>query len=191
MTDARRPLLALSLAAAAGMLAGCPIPQPLPGVGNTDAGVTPPRILFDSARPSATFIPFDSAAGACDGGPLFDVRATVVDQNPDDVVEGRWFVDYEAADLLFRSNPVDTFNYIPSLPNGTTHLATLSFAPASATLPVLPVQVVELVVSNGFDSTPPDGGLPNRTAKPGYETQIYRWVFQPVAGSGADGGCGP
>jgi hypothetical protein len=100
-------------------------------------------------------------------------------------------VDYDPADLLFRSNPVDTFTYIPILPNQTTFAATLPFGPASATLPVLPVQVVELVVSNGFDSATPDGGLPNRTAKPGYETQVYRWVFQPVPGSAADGGCGP
>lgn len=44
------------------------------------------------------------------------------------------------------------------------------------------LRVVELVVSNGFDAsivttkTP----LPNRGPKPGFETQVYRWVFLTV-----------
>ena len=44
--------------------------------------------------------------------------------------------------------------------------------------------------SNGFlpvgDPVPP-GSLPNLTAAPGYEVQIFRWTFRPSA----TGGCGP
>jgi hypothetical protein len=189
MTDARRLLLALSTAAVAGgMLAGCPIPQPLPGVGNIDAGVTPPRILFDGVRPNATFIPYDDAPGACDGGPRFEVRATVVDPNPDDVVEGRWFADYDPDPIHLLSNPRETFTFVPVLPDQTSHDAVFQFAPTDPALSAYSVQLLELVVSNGFESTTPDGGLPNRTPRPGYETQVYRWVFQPLPGSAA---CGP
>jgi len=189
MLDARRLLLALSAAAvAAGTIAGCPIPQPLPGVGNTDGGVTPPRILFDGVHPNATFIPYDDTPGACDGGPRFDVQATVADQNPDDVVEGRWFIDYDSTNLIryqFYTSP--EFPFQPQLPDQTSVRARYSFDPLQALAPI-PVHTLELVVSNGFDSATPDGGLPNRTPRPGYETQVYRWVFQPVPGSAA---CGP
>jgi len=190
MPDARRLLLALSAAAtAAGMLIGCPIPQPLPGVGNTDAGVAPPRILFDSAHPSATFVPYDDTPGACDGGgPQFVVTATVVDQNPDDVVEGRWFVDYDPDPNHVLSNAQQTFTFVPVLPDQTSHGAAFPFTPTDPALSGFPVQVVELVVSNGFAPETPDGGLPNRAPRPGYETQVYRWVFQPVDGGAA---CGP
>lgn len=191
MPDARRLLLALSAAAtAAGMLIGCPIPQPLPGVGNTDAGVAPPRILVDGVHPSATFIPYDDTPGACDGGPRFVLQATVMDQTPDDQVEGRWFIDYVTSSAP-RYAYYAPFDFTVVLPNVTSVTASFPFAPLGDGWPGLPVHVVELLVSNGFPPETPDGGLPNRTPLPGYETALYRWVFQPVAGSAADGGCGP
>ena len=188
MPDARRPLLALATAAAAaaGILAGCPIPQPLPGVGNIDAGVAPPRILADDVHPIPTFAPYDTTPGACDGGPQFQVQATVLDQNPDDVVEGRWFIDYD--DTGIRASVQRSFTFPVVLPSQTTYAASFPFAPVVDGYPGLPVHIVELVVSNGFENVTPDGGLPNRTPRAGYETQVYRWVFQPVDGGAA---CGP
>ncbi len=183
---ARRPLLALG----AVLLAGCPIPQPVPGVGNIDAGVAPPRILVDAVQPGGTFVAYETGACPDGGSPRFDARATVVDQNPDDIVEGRWFIDYAPAPEQ-RSSFFGSFTFTPLLPDETSYAASFSFDPATSGYPGLPVHTLELVVSNGFDSTTPDGGQPNRTPRPGYETQLYRWVFQPVPGSGADGGCGP
>jgi hypothetical protein len=188
MTDARRLLLALSTAAVAGgMLAGCPIPQPLPGVGNIDGGVTPPRILADGVHPGATFIPYDDAPGSCDGGARFVLQATVVDQTPDDQVEGRWFIDYSTSGAP-RYAYYAPFSFTVELPDVTSTSASFPFAPAAEGWPGLPAHVVELVVSNGFDNANLDGGLPNRAPRPGYETTLYRWVFQPVPGSAA---CGP
>ena len=43
------------------------------------------------------------------------------------------------------------------------------------------VRVVELVVSNGFDPTVVGtAALSNRAPKPGFETQVQRWVFLTV-----------
>jgi hypothetical protein len=44
------------------------------------------------------------------------------------------------------------------------------------------LRVVELVVSNGFDASPVTASsvLPNRAARSGFETQVYRWVFLTV-----------
>ena len=180
----------LPLALGVALLTGCPIPQPLPGVGNVDAGVAPPRILVDAVQPGGTFVAYETGACPDGGSPRFDARATVVDQTPDDIVEGRWFIDYDP-DVPFRYTVIGSFTFTPLLPNQTSYAASFSFAPVADGWPGLPVHTLELVVSNGFDSTTPDGGQPNRTPRPGYETQLYRWVFQPVPGSGADGGCGP
>jgi hypothetical protein len=52
------------------------------------------------------------------------------------------------------------------------------------------VHVVELTISNGFlpvGATVPPGSLPNRTAAPGYEVQVFRWTFLQTP----TGGCGP
>jgi hypothetical protein len=65
-----------------------------------------------------------------------------------------------------------------------------SFVPWDFDLPTAHVHVVELTISNGFlpvgDPVPP-GSLPNRTAAPGYEVQVFRWTFQ----LSDTGGCGP
>ena len=64
-------------------------------------------------------------------------------------------------------------------------------APPAATGPPWPepgiLRVVELVVSNGFDpaSLGTTGPLANRATKPGFETQVHRWVFLSVAESSA------
>jgi hypothetical protein len=42
--------------------------------------------------------------------------------------------------------------------------------------------VVELVVSNGFEPADGTGTRPNRTTKPNFETQVFRWVFHYSAG---------
>jgi hypothetical protein len=83
--------------------------------------------------------------------------------------------------------PVPTFTFLP-----------YQFAPPSeqGISPVGPpysvpgiVHVVELVVSNGFETSPADASQPNRT--PGttpdgaskFEVQTYRWVFVSVPAS--------
>ena len=181
---ARRPLLAL----AAALLAGCPIPQPVPGVGNIDAGVFPPLIVTDTAQPTETVV-FYPSIGCPDGGPVFTIQADVVDSNPDDTVQGRWFVDYDPSNSTTREPRPPAFQFFPVPPDQTRATASYVFAPDAlgAVWPTWPVHVVELVVSNGFAPTTPDGGLPNKSPLQGYQTQTFRWVFQPSDG----GSCGP
>ena len=99
---------ALLLAALAGgaLLGGCPIPQPLPGVGSIDGGlpITPPRILTTSAEPGLAMTDYGPLA-SCPPGSLFEVSAVVIDENSEEPVEVRWFVDY-APDNQLRRTPL-------------------------------------------------------------------------------------
>jgi hypothetical protein len=178
--------------AAGSVLVGCPIPQPLPGVGSVDGGlpVTPPRVLTSSARPGVAMTDFGPLA-SCPAGSRFDVSATLVDENSEEPVEVRWFVDYDP-----DSQPLRTPLQIQTLPpplDPTQYLRSPSsfpFAPWDFDPLGERMHVVELTVSNGFlpvGVAGPPGSLPNRTAAPGFEVQIFRWTFRPSPA----GGCGP
>jgi hypothetical protein len=178
--------------AAGAVLGGCPIPQPLPGVGPIDGGlpITPPRVLTDSAHPGLAMTGYGPLA-SCPAGSHFDVSATLVDENSEEPVEVRWFVDYDP-----ESQPLRTPLQVETLPppaDPTQYLrypSSFPFTPWDFDRPTERVHVVELTVSNGFlpvGAAVPPGSLPNRTAAPGYEVQVFRWTFQPSP----IGGCGP
>ncbi len=184
--------LLLAALASGALLGGCPIPQPLPGVGSIDGGlpITPPRVLTSSAEPGlamTSYAPLDS----CPPGSTFQVSAELIDENSEEPVEVRWFVDYDPDDQLLRT-PLQ----IETLPPPTDPQqykrfpGAFAFSPWDFDRPTERVHVVELTISNGFlpvGAAVPPGDLPNRTAAPGYEVQIFRWTFQPSA----SGGCGP
>jgi hypothetical protein len=104
-----------------------------------------------------------------------------------ELVRARWFVNYDP-NLPGRS----MWARQDDIPGSTDTSATERLVPTwtfdayggygTATKPAngdptqnKEFQIVELVVSNSFD----DGGtaLPNRMATPGFETQVYRWIF--------------
>jgi hypothetical protein len=184
-------LLVVAMACGA-LLGGCPIPQPLPGVGSIDGGlpITPPRVQTTSAVPVLAMTDYAPRA-SCPAGSLFQVSATVIDENAEEAVEVRWFVDYDPNNQLARTPlqiqilpaPTDSTQY-RRFPNP------FPFSPWDFDLPTVQVHVVEMTISNGFlpvGAPVPPGDLPNRTAAPGYEVQVFRWTFQPSTG----GGCGP
>jgi hypothetical protein len=194
MTSATRRIGAVLIAAlgAGAILGGCPIPQPLPGVGSIDGGrpITPPRVLTDSAVPGLAMTDY-APLGTCPVGSRFQVSAALVDENTEEPVEVRWFVDYEPDNQLART-PIQ-IQTLPPPADPSQYLRypiAFPFSPWDFDRPTEHVHVVELTVSNGFlpvGSAVPPGSLPNRTAAPGYEVQVFRWTFQPAAG----GGCGP
>jgi hypothetical protein len=185
MTPRRLALAALATSA----LGGCPLPQPLPGAGKA---ATPLRIYITSVVPGASAIPFDPA---CPGGAQFQLGGEVVDEDVEEQVEARWFVDYDPVSQQ-RSTPFGSETLPPPQDQEQTHrpLASFAFRPGDFDAPppfTTLVHVVEVVISNGFlpQAPPsPNGGLTNRLTDPAHEIQLFRWVFEPVPGSGA---CGP
>ncbi len=182
----------LAVLAGGAVLGGCPIPQPLPGVGSIDGGlpITPPRVLTSSAIPLLALSDYGPRA-ACPAGSAFQISANVVDENSEEPVEVRWFVDYDPDSQLLRT-PMQ----VETLPPPTDPQQFMrfprpfSFVPWDFDLPSVRVHVVEMTISNGFlpvGAPVPPGSLPNRTAATGYEVQIFRWTYQPAA----SGGCGP
>lgn len=178
--------LAIALAAAA----ACPLPQPIPGVTRIDGGtITPPRIAVSSAQPSDTIVYYDPAVCGVQGTPGFTLSASIVDQNTDEVVDVRWFLDYDkGAPTVYPWGPEQQIP-APNDPEQFTRVVTPRtfnpvlepFIPANFN----PPHVVELIVTNGGWT---DAPLPNRSATAGYEVEVFRWVFQPRTGSGV---CGP
>jgi hypothetical protein len=191
----RIPVAAIATAVA---LAGCPLPQPLP---DYPAGtVTPPRILSASATAgSDSIIPVPAGCTTPPSGPSHPIDARIF--YPSSVtVEARWFVDYRS-DVPSRYAIQNTIREVPADPDPLVlerQVPTFTFAPygfppptelgsfASWSAPGI-VHVVELVVSNGFD-TSETAPQPNRTpaSTPDgatlFEIQTYRWVFVNVAG---------
>lgn len=177
--------------ALAGMgLVGCPIPQPLSDTvvvvdGGSFYAYPPPRIVADSVSPSDTVVLVNPTN--CDSVSLV---ANVHDDIVDEDVEARWFVDYD------KNN-----NFKPDVDDTQSGMAThddkklvraldpFSFVPSRYSASG-DTHVVDLVVSNGF--LPPTaagsadaGVLPSRATRPGYETQVYRWVIELTP----NGGC--
>ncbi|HTP52035.1 MAG TPA: hypothetical protein VMK42_15175 [Anaeromyxobacteraceae bacterium] len=197
-TSTKRLSIGLALVAAAALVGACPIPQPLPGVGSIDAGltITPPRVATGSARPALALTAYGPPA-SCDGGAAFQVSASVIDDNTGEVVDVRWFADYDPTSQAHIA-PLST-QTLPAPANSTQVLRTpdpVVFHPSDydADLPAPRTHVVEMVISNGFEPAPDggfqpslDGGMPYREPAQNYEVQEFRWTFEPQA----DGGCGP
>lgn len=189
-----RRLLPVLLPAAV-LLAGCPLPQPLPDypAGN----VTPPRILTDglasASGTAVTFVPANCATQE----PTYTLRARVSDTNTIETIEARWFVNYDRDSVLNRQPQLPGSGPIP--PNADTtilerQVPLFTFKPydyeAMPGTSAAPgpsqdaglTRIVELVVSNGFDPSKntEESKLPFRMPLLGFETQVHRWVFVTV-----------
>ncbi len=197
----RRGVALVALAAA---FAGCPIPQPLP---DYPAGtVTPPRIVVDRiAWPGTTVL----VPAGCATAPTYDLNAQLIDVNTLELVVARWFVNYDPTnssryppvqeqDILgSNANPPVTERTVPTYTFHPYDFPAIPYTGITSGNTAGAVEIVELVVSNGFDPTAvtnPPAKLPYRTPLPGFETQLYRWMFftvTPPAGctAGTPGCC--
>jgi hypothetical protein len=183
---------ATAAAASVALLAGCPLPQPLPDI---PAGqpLTPPRIVVDDsitrvASPeSVVRVPAGCLArGALE--PTFVLDARLRDSAGLPVV-ARWFVNYDPSTVPGRNlaRPQDTITEfvendptlrdLPEFGFPPYQYPSLTAAPAST---AGALHVVELVVSNGFHPGGPDEPVPNRSPAAEREVQVYRWVFLTV-----------
>jgi hypothetical protein len=128
---------------------------------------------------------------SCPAGSAFSISANVIDENTEEPIEVRWFVDYDPGNQALRTPlQVETLPPPTDSKQYTRYPKPFVFIPWDFDRPTQRVHVVELTVSNGFlpvGAAVPEGDLPNRTAAPGYEVQVFRWTFQPAAA----GGCGP
>ena len=163
-------------------LGACPLPQPLPEVGKVDGGttVTPPRILADSVTPADALL---QVQRGCPGGAQLTFTATVRDDNTLEQVDARWFVDYAPVppgSLPYRSD------VLPAPEDSTqTDRALAPFVLALPESDPQPVHVLELAVSNGFYALyDPAAPLPNLSAQPGFEVQLFRWFIEYVDAPG-------
>jgi len=191
----RRRAVAPALAALALplLLAGCPLPQALPEFPSTGK-ITPPRIVSDQAIPADTVLEVDPA---CATAPVYQLSATLVDENTLEPIDARWFVDYRStganavpqsrepilgpADGLDTVRPVSPWGFKPyDYDPGPTPVEQAAFRTGGG------LHVVELVVSNGFEEDPGPPARPYRSPKAGFETQVFRWIFHYVP----SGGCG-
>lgn len=170
----RRPALAAAaaaVAAAAALAGGCPLPQPLAEVARVDGGtIAPPRLVTDTGDPSDTVILVKHTCPSL----VFTLRIQVEDVNTTERVDARWFVDYDPnvfqvpfeAQVLPSDDPANVTRIVP--PYAFDLSKTLD----------APVHVVELRVSNGFQPISTTNPAQNRIAQPGFETDLYRWVFE-------------
>jgi hypothetical protein len=202
----RIPLAALAASVA---LAGCPLPQPLPDypAGTiTPPRILVDAIAVDGVPSNAQAVVLVPAS--CPGPePTYPLTAEIYDTNTLEQVEARWFVNYSPSQLVYYTawqsdtippdpDPLVLTRTVPPRDPDTGEERPFQFRPydyrppAGAPAGVGPkypeagiVRVAELVVSNGFDPDavePPDAALPQRTPLPGFETQVYRWVFLTV-----------
>lgn len=190
----KRLAISAAVVGAAVLVGACPLPQPLPGVGSTDAGVaiTPPRVSPSTAQPILPITRYGPAT-VCDGGAEFSVVADVIDLNVSEPDEVRWFIDYDPEVPAIPGMLIFSDETLLGSSNQTLRTPTpVSFRPSSydAAAPS-GTHVLQMAVSNGFQSptTQPsfDGGMPNMEPQAGYDVQVFRWTFEPAL----DGGCGP
>jgi hypothetical protein len=207
-----RGALALLLGAC---LIGCPLPQTLPEY-PTSGTITPPRIQSDRVTPGDTLILVDAGCAGADTDHIFRLSATLVDENTYEVVEFRWFVDYDP--LRSTAKPVITPDdpFLQGPKDGVTiervvppfEFQPFTFDPSQFGSPseARPGQnfrdggglhVVELVVSNNFapEPAPPASNprpwrSPLTTATQTFETQVFRWIFHYVPTGTAGASCG-
>jgi hypothetical protein len=202
---APRDAATIAALAAAGLLAGCPLPQPLPDYPEGQP-VTPPRIVVnDGTRQIARPETVVRVPAGCAVPPTYDLSAALRDPNTIETVVARWFVNYDPTSQSAASPISDPNIQISPPPAGAvdptlrdTPLFTFrpyDHAPAVGTGGGDPratgaLHVLELVVSNGFDvaadtvSTNPLPPLPYRTPATQFEIQLYRWVFVAVPPGG-------
>jgi hypothetical protein len=152
------------------LLAACPLPQPLPAVAPVGT-VAPPRIVVASASPARALVQVGTGCGT---SAVLPFSAVLDDSNVDELVQARWFVDYDAGSTGIQGIE----DVLPAPDGGTTRpLASPYLFRLADHDPARP-HVVELVVSNGFYAigADPPGSPVNRTPLPGYEVQVFRWT---------------
>ncbi len=185
----------LALAAALAVLAGCPIPQPLPDYPKGQP-VTPPRIVVgDGLANPETVV---RVPAGCATAPVYPLTANLRDAITNESFAARWFVNYDPSsqpaftpqqdDLVpgVGSGASDTLRHLPrpfSFPPYQYPPALGTGGGAGSVAGAL--HVVDLVVSNGFDpaAESASAALPYRTPLVGFEVQVYRWVFLTVPAS--------
>jgi hypothetical protein len=171
----------LAAALPALLLAACPLPQPLPEYPEGQP-VTPPRIVTGSVAFPETVV---RVPASCAIEPVIELSADLIDANTVDAVEARWFVNYDpenqdrrrpqlATQVPPDDDPLVIRRVVPPF-----RVEPYDYAPIVGFSGSAPgaVHVVELVVSNGFDPRGDAAALPNRSALPGFETQLHRWVL--------------
>ncbi len=176
----RLALLAVAAALPWG-LSACPLPQPLAEVSRVDGGTfAPPRIVGDSAVPPESVI---RVSRTCPTRPQFSLQLQVDDPDTNELVEARWFIDYDPTTNV----GITRDDIIPG--TGDPSVTVRPIAPFVYVVPdpdpANTAHVVEVVISNGF--APPGDlsvPLPNRMPAEGFETQLFRWVFQYTDTSG-------
>jgi len=192
----RRGALALLLGAA---LSGCPLPQTLPEY-PTSGTITPPRIQSDTLSPIETVILVEAG---CATEPTFALSAVLIDENTFELVEVRWFVDYDPSRAA-SVTPIPPIQKIEGPSDGITierRLTPFVFKPygfdpfgsEQAYRDGGGLHVVELVVSNNFapePATPRPWRMPLKNATQTFETQVYRWIFHYVPAGTAGARCG-
>jgi hypothetical protein len=182
---------AASLAGAL-LLAGCPIPQPLPDY--PPGTITPPRILTESLtiQESIIFVPAECTSTV--PGPAYTLGARLFDSNNIEQVQARWFVNYpdRVDPVVEASVPPDgdptvfgrevepyvfhPYEFAPPQGGGARPFNT----PGT-------IRVVELLVSNAFFDPPGNAPVAWRSPAPNFETQLQRWTFLLVDGSNGGG----
>lgn len=194
----------MSRAAAASLalllLAGCPLPQPLP---DYPAGtITPPRILQESLWPTSgeSLILVPDNCGSTEE-PEYTLEAQIYDANTIEQVAARWFVNYRPipayasweredpvppdANALVLTRTVPPFVFQPYQTPPRTDIG-FTIPPSPPYAAVGTVHVVELLVSNSFGD--PSAAPLNRAPAANFETQLHRWTFL-ITGATAQG-CG-
>jgi hypothetical protein len=179
------------------LLAGCPLPQPLPDY--PPGTITPPRIVVDDsvsriANPEAVvWVPANCPTTA---PPQYPLTAPLRDANTIERIEVRWFVNYDPTNSdRYRWDQQDDIEEVDPLDPTLRHIPPFVFLPydydsitgsgsgSEARRAPGAVRVVELVASNGFYARTPyvpgasTEPFPNRSPAPGFEVQVYRWVF--------------
>jgi hypothetical protein len=186
------------------LLAGCPLPQPLPDY-VPGQPVTPPRVVVDdNVRQVAFAQPIVEVPAGCTTAPTYALSSFLRDANTSETVVGRWFVNYDARVPNNPSVFIQQEDEVPAPVSGDITLrqsGTFTFSPylwppaagtgggSSAAAGAL--NVVELVLSNGFDSASGNTSTDRPNRKPlsnldvQFEVQVYRWVFLTVPPSTA------
>jgi hypothetical protein len=183
--------------AAAILLAGCPLPQPLPDY--PPGTITPPRIVVDdSVSRIASPETLVRVPANCPSPQRIVLTAQIRDANTIERIEVRWFVNYDRAssarytweqrDDITETDPLDpTLRHVPQYVFFPYDHDPIAGAPGAA---AGGVRIVELVTSNGFFAREPYDPLtsqepvPNRSPATDFEVQVYRWVFLNVAEGG-------
>jgi hypothetical protein len=180
----RRVSIALSTAALlAALAAGCPLPQPMAEVARIDGGtISPPRIVAESAVPTDTIVLVSRGCSTA----LFSLGVEVEDVDTTEAVAARWFVDFRPDVMQVPlEQPVPAAND-PTNPIRVVQPYAFQALPTSTSTPL---HVVEVVISNAFQPISTTSSQQNLSAQPGFETAVFRWVFQYVDATDPRGRC--